>query len=131
MNPSTKGDITEAMVLAGLLRSGKVVLQPFGNSQRYDLVIEENGKFLRVQCKTGRLQNGAVVFNTCSVNVESGKAVTRSYHGQIELFGVYCPELDKIYLVPIEDVPIGKMSLRVEFSRKYKTMNDASKYELK
>lgn len=52
MHTKQIGDISEAMVAAVLLRSGRVILKPIGDNQRYDLVIDNNGKFLRVQCKT-------------------------------------------------------------------------------
>jgi hypothetical protein len=55
--PNTKvaGDITEAVVLAEFLRAGFPVCVPFGDNQRYDLVVEAGGRFLRVQCKTASL----------------------------------------------------------------------------
>ena len=100
------------MVLAALLRAGKTVLQPFGDNQRYDIVIDEGGKFFRIQCKTGRVRDGAIRFSTCSVRYDQS---ARSYVGEIELFGVYCPETDKVYLVPIAEAStITETSLRTE-----------------
>jgi hypothetical protein len=40
--------------MAALLRRGKKVLMPFSDNCRYDIVVEENGSFTRIQCKTGR-----------------------------------------------------------------------------
>ena len=43
------------------------MLIPFGDNQRYDLVVEREGNFVRVQCKTGRVRKeGQILFNTCS-----------------------------------------------------------------
>ncbi len=53
-----KGNVSEAYVVARLLELGFVVLVPIGNMERYDLVLHEKGKFIRVQVKTGRLRNG-------------------------------------------------------------------------
>ena len=91
------------MILAALLRAGKVVLQPFGDNQRYDLVIDAgDGKFLRVQCKTARiLREGILHFDTCSSQAHRGRG-KQSYYGQADLFGVYSPDLDKVYLVPVD-----------------------------
>ena len=51
-NTSRTGEITVARVLSTLVPIGKQVLLSFGDSKRYDLVIEEEaGRFLRVQCK--------------------------------------------------------------------------------
>lgn len=38
----------------------------------------------------------------------------RDYRGQVDYFAVYCPETDKVYLVPVEDVGTNEGSLRVE-----------------
>jgi PD-(D/E)XK endonuclease len=69
---------------------------------RYDLVIDNlDGTFNRVQCKTGVLKgNGAVVhFRAYSVDGRRPRALP--YQGQIDSFGVYCPQNEQVYLVPI------------------------------
>src|ERR1051326_769386 len=95
------GIVSEIMITAALMKYGRQVLKPINPESRYDLVIEDEDKFLRVQCKTGRLKNGVIVFAVAKM---SGKYRTerRNYRGQIDFFGVYCPELDKCFLVPIE-----------------------------
>lgn len=64
MNPKRVGERSEAFILLAFLRNDVPVLKPFGDSQRYDLVIEHDGRFKRVQCKTGRLVQGAIEFPT-------------------------------------------------------------------
>lgn len=93
----TKGDISEAMIAARLLQSGKAVSKPMGDNQRYDLIVDDGIKLLKVQCKTGRLKAGAVLFATCSSTNKD------MYVGQVDLFGVYCPELDSVYIIPMAD----------------------------
>lgn len=105
------GDVSEAKILAALLAKGFVVLTPFGDNQRYDLVIERDGVFQRVQCKTGRIRNGAVITHLTSVS-SNGQNV-RTYSGQVEYFAVYCPENDKSYF--ISSVGINKfVSFRID-----------------
>jgi hypothetical protein len=42
----------------------------------------------------------------CDLAVEDGQRVPRrTYVGEVDLFGVYCPQTAGVYLVPIEDVP--------------------------
>lgn len=87
---------------------GKPVTGGLGTGQRsIDLVIVHNylviqkeGVFKSVQCKTARpIKNGAVLrFKACSQNVLT--AERRSYKGEVDFFGVYSPDLDKSYLVP-------------------------------
>jgi hypothetical protein len=41
----------------------------------------------------------------------------KTYHGDADYFGVYCPELGTSYLVPVEDVGNVEGALRVEPTR--------------
>lgn len=114
MNKSHKvvGEKTEAMILAKLIQLGYSVSMPFGNNQRYDLIVDDGASLKRAQCKTGRLRNGVVRFAVCSKNGFTG--VRMSYHGQIEEFLVYCPDNDGYYRVPVSHVGTVEMALRVE-----------------
>ena len=38
----------------------------------------------------------------------------RGYRGQIDLLAVYCPQIDKVYVVPEGDLPDFALSLRVD-----------------
>lgn len=51
LNPSQIGDITELKCQAYLIEQGWNVLIPIGNHQKYDLVIEKDCKFYRIQVK--------------------------------------------------------------------------------
>lgn len=51
LNPSIVGQITELKCQLFLVEQGFNVLIPMGNHQKYDLVIEHNGKFTRIQVK--------------------------------------------------------------------------------
>lgn len=111
-NPKRIGDMAVAGVMAGLLKKGYAILLPFGDSQRYDLVLDKEGTFFRVQCKNGRVRNGCIKFNTSSTEWYKGYR-RKSYKEQIDYFGVYCPELDKSYLVPLGDIAETQGLLRL------------------
>lgn len=105
------GSHSEAMVLALLLRAGYNVLVPY-NVARYDLALDDHGKLLRLQVKTGRVRNGVILFNAFSVG-HPGTPKRYYTSEEVDYFAVYVSELDKAYLVPLERV--GKHgSLRVE-----------------
>lgn len=125
-----KGDITTAIVMVRLLSRGYVVLQPWGVSHRYDLVIDDNGKFSRVQCKTGRLKPGVVEFNS-SNTYWYGKS-RHNYKGQIEYFGVHSFDLNKTYLVPVGIASETVTKIRVEPTKNGQTKGIiwASSYEI-
>ena len=113
-NTKRVGDLSELRVMHDLVRAGYLVSIPFGEDHRYDLVIEKDGKFESVQVKTGRLRNGVVIFNCFSSHSHRGGAACRPYTGEIQYFGVYCPELDSTYLIPIGELPVQHGMLRVE-----------------
>jgi len=114
---------------------GFAISVPFGENTRYDLLIDNGSRVTRVQCKTGRLRKGAVVFRTCSsyAHHPNPKVVRRDYAGQIDEFAVFCPELGTVYLVPLEDVSTRACAqLRVDPPRnsQYRRIRLAAQYEI-
>ena len=116
INSKVKGDIAEAAVIAAFLRAGFNVLIPFGDRNRYDIVLERDGKFQRIQIKTARIARGCLAFNTCSNTRRNGERISTCYTGQIEAFAVYYPITDSIYFVPVETVPTRTAYLRLDRS---------------
>jgi hypothetical protein len=102
--------------MSALLKHGHVVLTPFGDNQRYDLVVDVGGRFIRIQCKTARLIKGALQFSTCSSQSHRGRG-KQGYKGQAELFGVYSPDLDKVYFIGVDGVGDHGAHLRVDEPR--------------
>ena len=121
-NPKAIGERSEGMVIAALLRAGELVAQPFGDNQRYDLLVDRGGRFLRIQVKTGRRLTrgnsaGTIVFPTCSSQAHRG-GPSLPYHGQADYFAVYCPETDKVYFVAVSECGSYRAVLRLEPPRK-------------
>jgi hypothetical protein len=137
MNTSKLGEISLSQVLAALVQMGKRVWLPFGDSNRSDLLIEEeDGRIIRVQSKTGRLVRGAIIFPASSMHAPSrtglAKTMRRAYRGQVDMFGVYCPATRKVYLVPVADVCDNWGHLRVSqpLNNQRANIRWASDYEL-
>src|SRR6266581_3479014 len=112
-----------------------VAFHTYGGTQRYDLVIEDaDGKFWRIQCKSAWIDEGGTVlkFDTANHNVTGTKRDWRHYRGQCEYFAVYSAELNKVYLVPVEDVGTTRAHLRLEPSKnnQEKNVRWAKDYEL-
>jgi hypothetical protein len=100
-NSKSIGELGVARTLSRLLESGYAVSLPFGDNLRYDLVVDDGQRLLRVQCKTGRLDDkGSIAFPVCSSANHRGLG-RRDYRGHVDAFGVFCPETDSVYLVPI------------------------------
>lgn len=133
------GERSEAIILARLAEVGYTVLIPFGENHRYDLVIEDgDGKFYRIQCKTGRVSHGSIDFNTASNYYHHPNANKKTdyhrkdYRGEIDYFAVYSPDTHKVYLVPVDHAPTTEGRLRLEPTKnnQEKNVRWAHDYEL-
>ena len=85
-----------------------------GAAHGYDLAIDDgSGAGLKtVQCKTGRFRNGCIVWSSCSSH--SLTHVKTGYRGQVDYFGVWCPDFDDVYLVPVGEVGERESWLRAD-----------------
>jgi hypothetical protein len=85
-HPVDVGERSEAIIFAELVKRGHQVLIPHGTNHRYDIVIDVGGRFLRAQCKTGRLRKGVIIFNTASTRANTKRAYQTPYDAeQIDL----------------------------------------------
>jgi len=107
------GDLSELIVALRLAQAGYVVSKPYGENCRYDLLIDDGEIISRVQVKTGRLRKGVIEFHTYSTHSHRKGAFCKPYTNQIDFFGVYAPDLDSAYLLPIPDTAPLSGSLRV------------------
>ncbi|MBC7911659.1 MAG: hypothetical protein H7Y30_14230 [Pyrinomonadaceae bacterium] len=106
-----KGNITEAKILAALVDAGYLVSVPFGSGHKYDFIIDDLTNRYRVQCKTGRIRNGCLAFNSYS---QSGNgSVRQSYYGLADLFAVLNPQTGEVYLVPVAEFGSTGVNLRL------------------
>lgn len=105
-NPNLKGNVAELAFAAEAARLNLTVLKPLTEHEPYDLVLGIGGRFLRVQCKWGS-RKGDVI---CVRLKRSRHSPTRGYvidtyrPDEVDMFGIYCGDLDRCYLVPIERV---------------------------
>jgi hypothetical protein len=114
-HPVDVGLRTEGAILSELIHRGYSILVPWGVNQRYDLVLDLGDKFVRAQCKTGRLRNGTIEFNTSSVQCNMNRILVRDYKKDVDAFLVCCPDTPHdVYCVPVEDTGTSCTRLRVE-----------------
>ena len=110
MHKKTQGSVAELAVAARLMREGWHVLVPYGENTRYDLVAEQNGRFIRVQVKYVTPKDGTLRVNCCSSNNWSRLQYTAD---EIDAIAVYDPLSEKIYFVPVDKLRKGAMRLRL------------------
>lgn len=108
------GDLAESKFIARCIEKGYSVSKPFGEDQRYDLIVDQNNNLFRVQVKAtwGKETEPSVLhFNTCSTNSHTGhKGYTKK---SIDAFGLYSRRTDSCYWVPVEETPKAEMVLRI------------------
>ena len=116
-----KGTVAELEIQTAAVKLGVPVLKPVAERSRCDLAFDIEGRIWRVQCKWGRLsEDGNVVIvriggSRCS---PSGYVRTTYSEEEVDLFGVYCGELDRCFLLPVSlAAGVHQMHLRLAPSR--------------
>lgn len=114
MNTSEIGDIAESRILHEAKKLGFGVLTPFGDNLPYDMVVDTGDDLIKVQVKSGRIENGGVRFNTSRISQRVSNEETPYSEDEIDGFAVYCSETNSSYWVPVEESNNSNMKLRVE-----------------
>jgi PD-(D/E)XK endonuclease len=102
-NSNDKGAIAELEIAAAAVKLGVPVFKPLSEHSRADLILELGGGLIRVQCKWGHLgpNRDVVVVRIGGCRLSPRGYVRSTYNeAEIDLFGVYCGELDRCFLLP-------------------------------
>lgn len=136
------GDSVELRCLLAFTERGFQCSIPYGNSAKYDFIVDVNGKLLKIQCKScvnpisksktanssGRDEN-AIIFTTVSQTTNTKKTVRHNYTSeQIDYFATYYQ--NKVYLVPVEECSSSKTLRFAPPLNGNKNYNRAEDYEL-
>jgi hypothetical protein len=114
MDTIARGNAAEAAVLNAFIRAGLVVFVPFGDGAPYDLVVDGGQALIKVQVKCGRLRDNCVAFNSCGTDHGRGRM---SYEGRADVFGVHAPQLERVFIVPVEGCARFQARLRLTPTR--------------
>jgi len=129
MNTKQVDDETEARIIAALITEGYSVSIPFGDNDKYDLVLDTEQRLFRVQCKTGWIEEDVVRFKTASKTTVNGDVTMADYDGELDAFAVRCPDNGALYWVPLEDA--GKKSTYLRLTKPeidHPSVNKAKEY---
>ena len=109
MNTKRKGNITELETMLAFMKLGYNVLTPYGDCERYDFVVDVNGKFIRVQSKTSRSndEGASFSFSGRSCNRKEGK-ISHHYYSKDEIDYFVTTFNNKCYLIPVEECGADK-----------------------
>ena len=108
------GDISEAAGVFRLLKKGYSVSKPVGDNQRYDMIVDDGSRLLRVQSKNAKIVGDVLNVGLTRVVRENGGYKKITYDdSEVDAFIIYSPELDKCYFVNKSDAPSSAISLRL------------------
>ncbi|WP_414836625.1 group I intron-associated PD-(D/E)XK endonuclease [Candidatus Nanohalococcus occultus] len=114
MHTKDVGDLAEIAVAKKVMSLGKSVSFPFGDNERYDLLVDD-GDIQKAQVRKAAYKQDCLVFRCYSNHRENGEIVRESFSSeQIDVFYVWCQEIDEVFKIPVEQVPNSTMSLRME-----------------
>ena len=117
MNTKTQGSFAEIAVIKEFLKNEFKVSLPYGDNSSYDLIIEDkSGKLYKIQVKSCQnVTDGVCIFKTGKNRSNNTQNFRISYqNNEVDIFALYCLELDEIYLIPYEEAGIDKTTIRIE-----------------
>ena len=128
-NSKDIGDQTEAHILATLVDCGYSVSVPFGDNDKYDMIVDDGERLHRIQCKTGwTTTQGTMRFNTHSQTTRDGQYHESTYAGEIDAFVVRYPQKEALYWVDIDEATQQKMDLRFTATIDHPSINWAADF---
>ncbi|WP_128477360.1 group I intron-associated PD-(D/E)XK endonuclease [Halorussus pelagicus] len=129
-NTKDRGDESEAKIIHELLSNGCSVSIPFGDNDKYDLIVDDGEDLYRIQCKTAwKNKQNTIRFNTHSQTTQEGEYHEKTYYGEVDAFIVRYPEDETLYWIDIDEATKQKMELRFDAEIEHPSINWATEYE--
>ena len=132
--PNQMGAAAEAAIAWEATKLGIPVMRPMFIDCRYDFVFELPSGLIRVQCKWAPRREDVVVVQARTCRRVADGYERRTYSpAEVDVIAVYCPDVDRCYVIPIGDIPpSGMMHLRLAPAKnnQLKRLHSAAEYEL-
>ena len=115
-NSKEIGNLAELQCITGLYELGCDISLPFGNSQKYDLIMDYKGKLYKVQVKHAKDEYtlGEVTHFSFATRWQShnmtGYKKTSYTKDDIDFFATY--HHGKVYLIPVEECSGATKTIR-------------------
>lgn len=108
------GASNEMQCMTAFIKLGYTCSIPFGNSAKYDFIVDVDGKLLRIQCKSsnyvtvkGKTKEDAFCINTTSTTINTRKVTRTVYTSKdIDYFATYFN--NQVYVIPVQECYTGK-----------------------
>jgi hypothetical protein len=98
-----KGVIAELIFVVKAASMGFAVLKPYGDSEPYDIVIEENGRLLRIQVKSVFTTN-RWGYSVAVARHGQGRPMVQYCAQEIDFIAAYVVPHDVWYIVPVSEI---------------------------
>jgi prevent-host-death family protein len=136
VDSNQKGNVAELAIAGEAAELGLSVLKPLTEHERYDLVLGVKERLFRVQCKWGMKKGSVICVRVRSSYHSPTRGYVRSTYdaSQVDLVAVYCDELARCYLLPVDLVAgQGMVHLRLDRARNNQraALNWAADYEFR
>ena len=116
MDSNHKGNVAELAIAKEAAGLGLSVFVPLTEHERYDLILGLKGRLLRVQCKWANRRNDVIAVHLASSRRGPNGYIRRNYSpAEVDAIGVYCGDLDRCFLIPIE-VVAGQWAVQLRLS---------------
>ena len=105
-----RGEWVELQFMARATGKGFTVSKPWGDSARYDFIVERRGRFRRVQVKSTMFRVGAASGCSpraymCGIRTGNKKGKRSAYRAKdIDFFACFVIPLDLWYIMPIAEM---------------------------
>jgi hypothetical protein len=97
-NPKRRGEWAELRFMAEASQHGLVVSKPWGDSERYDVGVEHNGQYHRVQVKS--LTHRVNQSYRCWIGIHGRSRAYKS--DELDFFGIFIVPEELWYIVPVQ-----------------------------
>ena len=122
-NNKEKGRAGMSMTIAYFGSNGYTVSIPLSDTQWYDLIIEKDGKFQTIQCKTTTTEDNTIYLR--SMGGSNGSEYDNVLDHPVDL--LFCLDnSQKLYLIPVVDIRASGNKKAITISQKSKW----SKYQV-
>lgn len=129
MHTKQKGNISELIVAQKCIDNGWNVAFPFGENQKYDLIIEKSGVCKRVQVKSLMPRDGALKINCRSSNNWSVYHYSKS---DFEILAAVDLSCNEVYFIDSETMHRSQFNIRIVKSKnsQEKSINLAENFRI-
>ena len=104
--PKARGEWAEMRFMARAAEENLIVTKPFGDSARYDFIVEHDGCLSRIQVKS----TASKQYNSYACNLRTGRGEMYT-ENEIDFLAAYIIPLDIWYIVPADVAVIYRSNI--------------------